>query len=87
MVFMGRDFTSGGAKVGVCIRCNCVQIQAGKRYIESLLLVSKDRRSSFSESEGSAVQQPLHHMFFLRTLSWHLETIYIQCLRMSHGVS
>ena len=88
--FHGACFTSGGVRVGVCIRCNCVQIQAGKCYIESLLLVPKDRRSCFSESEGST---PLYSnlfiiCFFLRMLSWHLETIIFSFSQrlMSHGV-
>ena len=39
------------------------KIQASKCYIESLQLVPNNKRSWFSQSERSAVQLPLDHVF------------------------
>ena len=36
------------ARVRVCVQCSCLRIQASKRYIKSLPLVLKDKRSCFS---------------------------------------
>ena len=55
MIFMGRGFTSGGQESGCAFGAAVCKIQARKRYIESL--VPKDKRSCFSESERSTVQQ------------------------------
>ena len=52
MVFMGRGFTSGGQKSGSVFSAAVCEIQASKRYIESLQLVLKDKRGCFSQSEG-----------------------------------
>ena len=59
MVFMGRGFTSGGQESGSVFSASVCIIQASKRYVESLLLVLKDRRSCFSQDERFAVQLPL----------------------------
>ena len=40
--------------------------QASKRYIKSLPLVPKDKRSCFSKGERSAVQLPLDHTLTLQ---------------------
>ena len=42
------------------------KLQASKRYIESLSLVEKDKRSCFSQGERSTVQLPLDRAFALR---------------------
>ena len=42
------------------------KIQTSKRYIESLPLVLKDKRSCFSQGGRSAVQLPLDRAFALR---------------------
>ena len=59
MVFMGHGFTSGGQESGSVFSAAVCKIQVSKCYIESLPLVPKDNRSCFSQSERSAVQQPL----------------------------
>ena len=66
MVFMGRGFTSGGQKSVSGFSAAACEIQAIKRYIESLPLVLKDKRSCFSQGERSAVQLPLDRAFALR---------------------
>ena len=43
MVFMGRDFTSGGQESGSVFRASVCIVQASKRCIESLPLVLKDK--------------------------------------------
>ena len=42
------------------------RIQGSKCYIESLLLVLKDKRSCFSQGERFVVQLPLDRTFALR---------------------
>ena len=59
MVFMGRGFTSGGQELGSMFGAAICQIQASKHYIDSFLLVLKDGRSCFSQSERFSVQLPL----------------------------
>ena len=66
MVFMGRGFTSGGQESGSVFSAAVCKIQASKRYIKSLPLVPKDKRSRFSQGERSAVQLPLDCVFALR---------------------
>ena len=66
MVFMGRGFTSGGQESGSVFRAVTCKTQASKRYIKSLPLVLKDKRSCFSQGERSAVQLPLDRTFTLR---------------------
>ena len=66
MVFMGRGFTSGGQKSGSRFSAAACKIQAGKRYIESLPLVLKDKRICFSQGKRSAVQLPLDCVFALQ---------------------
>ena len=56
LFFMGRGFTSGGQESGSVFNTAVCIIQASKRYIESLPLVLKDKRSCFSQSERFAVQ-------------------------------
>ena len=56
MVFMGHGFTSGGQESGSVF---------SKHYIKSLPLVTKDKRSCFSQGKRSAVQLPLDHAFAL----------------------
>ena len=68
---MGRGLTSGGQ--GLCLVQLCAK--ACKRYIESLPLVPKDKRSCFSQGERSAVQLPLDHAYALLEVGRHLETI------------
>ena len=51
MVFMGRGFTSGGQESGSVFSASMCIIQASKRYVESLPLVLKDKRSCFSQGE------------------------------------
>ena len=58
MVFMGRGFTSGGLELVSVFSAAVCKIQASERYIESLPLVLKDRRSYFSQGERFAVQLP-----------------------------
>ena len=59
MVFMGCGFTSGGQESGSVFSASMCIIQASKRYVESLPLVLKDKRSCFSQGERFAVQLPL----------------------------
>ena len=66
MVFMGRGFTSGGQESGSVFSAAVCKIQASKRYIKSLPLVLKDKRSCFSQGERSAVQLPLDCTFALQ---------------------
>ena len=66
MVFMGRGLTSGGQESGSVFSAAVCKIQASKRYIKSLPLVPKDKRSCFSQGERSAVQLPLDCAFALR---------------------
>ena len=56
---MGRGFTSRGEESGSVFSTAVCKTQASKRYIESLPLVPKDKRSCFSQGERSAVQLPL----------------------------
>ena len=56
---MGGGFTSGGQESDSAFSAAVCKIQASKRYIESLLLVLKDKRSCFSQDERPAVQLPL----------------------------
>ena len=65
MVFMGRGFTSRWQESGSVFSAVVCKIQASKRYIKSLPLVEKDKRSCFSQGERSAVQLPLDHAFAL----------------------
>ena len=53
MVFMGHGFTSEGQESGSVFSAAVCKIQATKRYVESLVL--KDKRSCFSQDEGSPV--------------------------------
>jgi len=49
-----------GNSQGLCLSSTAVcRIQASKRYVESLPLVLKDRRSCFSQGERFTVQLPL----------------------------
>ena len=66
MVFMGRGFTSGGQELGSVFSAAVYNIQASKRYVESLLLLFEDRRSCFFQGERFAVQLPLGCMLALR---------------------
>ena len=66
MVFMGRGLTSGGQELGSVFSAAVCKIQASKRYIKSLPLVLKDKRSCYSQGERSAVQLPLDRAFALR---------------------
>ena len=66
MVFMGRGLTSGGQESGSVFGAAVRKRQASKRYIKSLPLVLKDKRSCFSQGERSAVQLPLDRAFALR---------------------
>ena len=60
MAFMGRGLTSRVESVFSPAMC---EIQPSKRYIKSLPLVPKDKRSCFSQGERSAVQLPLARTF------------------------
>ena len=66
MVFMGRGFSSRGQESGSVFSAAVCKIQASKRYIESLPLVPKDKRSCFSQGESSTVQLPLDRTFALQ---------------------
>ena len=55
MASMGPGFTSGGQESGSVFSTAVCKIQASKRYIESLPLVPKDKRSCFSQGERSSV--------------------------------
>ena len=66
MVFMGHGLTSGGQESGSVFSAAVHKRQASKRYIESLPLVPKDKRSCFSQGERSAVQLPLDRTFALQ---------------------
>ena len=55
MVFMGRGFTSGGLE---SVSVFSAAVRASERYVESLPLVLKDRRSYFSQGERFTVQLP-----------------------------
>ena len=59
MVFVGCGFTSGGQKSVSVFSAAVCKIQASKRYIKSLPLVLKDKRSCFSQSEKSAALDAL----------------------------
>ena len=72
MVFMGRGFTSGGQESGSVFSAAVCKIQASKRYIKSLPLVPKDKRSCFSHGERSAVQLPLDCALVLQKFGNHL---------------
>ena len=65
MVFMGHGFISGGQELGSVFSAAVCKIQASKRYIESLPLVPKGKRSCFSQGERSTVQLPLDRVFAL----------------------
>ena len=65
MVFMGRGFTSGGQESGSVFSASMCIIQASKRYIESLPLVLKDKRSCFSQGERFTAQLPLERALAL----------------------
>ena len=45
MVFMGRDFTSGGQELGFVFSAAMCKIQASKSYVESLVLKIKEAAS------------------------------------------
>ena len=66
MVFMGRDFTSGGQESGSVFSAAVGKIQASKRWVESFPLLFEDRRSCFSQGERFAIQLPLDHVLALR---------------------
>ena len=66
MVFMGRGFTSGGQESRSVFSTSMCIIQASKRYVESLPLVLKDKKSCFSQDERFAVQLPLERVLALR---------------------
>ena len=70
MVFMGHGFTSGGQELGSMFSTAVCKIQVSKRYIESLPLVLKDKRSCFSQGERFAVQLPLDHVLGSTMLNW-----------------
>ena len=59
VVFTGHGYTSGGQELGFVFSAAVCKTQASKRYIESLPLVLKDKRSCFSQGEGFTVQLPL----------------------------
>ena len=65
VVFMGRGYTSGRQESGSVFSTAVCKIQASRRYIKSLPLVPKDKRSCFSQGEKSAVQLPLDRAFAL----------------------
>ena len=75
--FMGRGFTFG-EESGSGFNAALCKIQASERYIESLPLVLKDKRSWFLQGERLAVQLPLDRVRLLsgsRTLGWHLAVV------------
>ena len=51
MVFMGHGFTSGGQKSGSVFSAAVTKYRLIKCYIESLPLVTKDKRGCFSQGE------------------------------------
>ena len=63
---MGCGFTSGQQKLGSVFSAVVWKIQASERYIKSLPLVLKDKKSCFSQGERSTVHLPLDLMFALR---------------------
>ena len=63
---MGHGFTFRGQESGSVFSAAVCKIQASKRYIESLPLVPKDKRSCFSQGERSAVQLSLDCAFALQ---------------------
>jgi len=74
MVFLGHCFTSGRQESGSVFSAAVCKIQASKRYVESLPLVLKDKRSYFSQGERFAVYSFLliaHLLSGSRTLNWH----------------
>ena len=56
---MGRGFTSRGQESGSVFSAAVYKMQSSERYVESLPLVLKDKRSCFSQGERFAVQLPL----------------------------
>ena len=79
MAFMRCGFTSGGQESGSMFSTAVCEIQASKRYIESLPLVLKDNEAASHKVKGF-----LYNCLLImclpsgsRTLHWHLETIYI----------
>ena len=60
---MGRGFTSGGQESGSVFSAVVCKIQDSKRYIESLPLVLKDKRSYFSQGDKFTEQLPLDRTF------------------------
>ena len=65
MVFTGRGLTSRGQESVSVFSVAVCKIQASKRYMQSLPLVQKDKRSCFSQGERSGVQLPLDRVFAL----------------------
>ena len=63
---MGRGLTSGRQESGSVFSASMCIIQASKRYVESLPLVLKNKRSCFSQGERFAVQLPLERALALR---------------------
>ena len=57
---MVRMVTSKGKSLGLCLAV--CKLQASERYIQSLPVVLKDKRSRFFEGKRSAVQLPLYHV-------------------------
>ena len=89
MVFMERGFTSRGQVSGSVFSAAVCKIQASKRYIKSLPLVPKEKKSCFSQGERSTVQLPLDRAFAhlpsrSRTLNWHLKTIFTLTQRTNY---
>ena len=83
MVFMVCGFTSRGQELGSVFSAAVCKIQAGERYIESLPLVLKDKRSCFSQGEKSTVQLPLHCEFALQKQDTYL-TIGNHSYKLTH---
>ena len=75
---MGCGFTSRSQELGSVFSTVVCKIQASERYIESLLLVLKDKKAASLEVKG-----PLYSCLLIsclpsgKTLNWHLETIYM----------
>ena len=66
IVIMGCGFISGGQESSSVLCAAVYKYKLEKRYIESLPLVLKDKRSCFSQGESSTVQLPLGPTFSLR---------------------
>ena len=79
---MGRGFTSGEQESGSVFSAAVCKILVSKRYIKSLLLVTKDTSLKVKVC-CTAVILTMHLPSGSKTLNWHLETIYILCILMT----